>query len=356
MFPGQGAEHPGMGSVLAGADPVFREALAECAAHWAPHHAGGWPALLADPVALARPDVAQQAVFAVGYALAQSWLARGLRPAALIGHGVGEYVAAVIAGVLSLGDAATLVAARGALAERLPAGAMLAVALDAAALEGRLPVGLSLAAANAPNAQVVAGAAERIDAWQSELEAAGVACRRLEFARSVDREAMLAVHGPFADALDRVALSAPTVPLISTVTGRRLTADEAQSARHWLRHLHEPVLFSQAVRSALADDPQTVFLEVGPRNALAALVRQHRGATAVSSLGHAPATEATSLALAQARLWTYGHETLSAAPGSRRRVPLPTYPFERRRCWIDAPAARPEAAVPPPADASTSLH
>ncbi len=352
MFPGQGSQYPAMGSALYHADAAFRDAFDAALDASAPHMDvalrarifGGDDAL--DATALTQP-----ALFCVEYAYARCWQARGLQPAALIGHSVGEYVCAVLAGVFTLADAGRLVARRGALMQAQPPGSMLAVAQDAARID--LPAGLSLAADNGPRSCVVAGDTAAIQAWATELERAGVSARMLKTSHAFHSPAMDGALADFAAELARVELRAPTIPVVSTCSGDWLAADRACAADYWVSQLREPVRFGPAVAAALRRHPDAAFVEMGPRAQLGALVRKQRAAAALSivaSAADAPERETAAWRLAQGALWCAGAalDLHAANPATqRRRVPLPGYAFERQRHWIDAQQPEPASAPTP---------
>ncbi|AGU50369.1 putative polyketide synthase PksJ [Variovorax paradoxus B4] len=360
MFPGQGAQYAGMGKILHASDPVFAAALDTCLKAF-----GGAVdfdlrerMFGTDPQALVPTAVTQPAIFAIEYALARRLLSLGTRPHALIGHSVGEFVAAVLAGVMRLEDAARLVARRGALMQAQPAGAMLSVRLGALELAARLGPSLSLAADNGPTACVVAGPFDAIEALQAELQKDDIASRLLQTSHAFHSSMMDAAVAPFEALVGEVALHPPTVPIFSTLTGRLLEDAEATSAAYWARHLRSTVQFSPAVRSAMAQTARPLFIEVGPRNTLATLVRQH-GALEVMPLLHGePADEARTLRLALARLWTCGADVelsrLAVRTGAQR-VRLPTYPFERKRFWVDIAATAASPAIASPVSPPASL-
>ena len=357
LFPGQGAQYAGMGQGLYANDPVFRSAFDECIAALQPvlsfnlrsrmlEAAGG---IDADSSAAATAFV-QPATFCLEYALGRAWLARGAQPAALIGHSVGEFAAAVLAGVMSLADAARLVATRGAMMQATPRGSMLSVRLAADKLLERLPPGLSLAAENGPLACVVAGPTAQVEAWQAELQTQAVVARMLQTSHAFHSSMMDAVVAPFEAEVRKVALAPPRIPIASTLTGTWMSDKDATDPHYWARHLREPVRFSAALRTALSRF-DAAFLEVGPRGTLATLARQHTASAtglstgapvAVASLGDTPQAEAAQMLMAQGQLWALGIELPAAAASpadNRRRVRLPTYPFERKRFWIDPPRA-----------------
>jgi len=272
LFPGQGATYTGMGRSLYDAEPAFRTAFDECADALLPTGRDLDETGLDlracvfgdDPEALLPTAIMQPATFAIEYSVARLWMSKGLVPAAMIGHSIGEFVAATLAGVFAPADAIRLVARRGALMQAQPAGGMLSVRLPMGTLLPRLPAVLSLAAENAPGACVVAGPLEAIALFQSELEADGVACRALRTSHAFHSAMMEPVVAPFLAEVAATARSAPQLPLVSTATGEWLDADTAMSPEYWARHLRQPVRFATAL-SRVLDVPARVLLEVGPR-------------------------------------------------------------------------------------------
>ncbi|PNG59826.1 MULTISPECIES: polyketide synthase [unclassified Variovorax] len=360
MFPGQGAQYAGMGLALHAAEPVFRAAFDECLQAFEGVLDFDLRERIAsdDPAALSPTSVTQPATFALEYALARQLMSLGVQPAAMIGHSVGEFAAAVLAGVMRLEDAARLVARRGALMQAQPAGIMLSVRLAAAELLPLLPEGISLAADNGPAVSVAAGPAEAIEQLRAALEAKGIVAKALQTSHAFHSAMMEPAVAPFEALVRELSLSAPRLPIYSTLTGRLLTAEEATDPHYWARHLRETVRFSPAVREVLAQLAHPLFVELGPRNTLATLVRQHASkaqpAPAVSLLADQPAGECAAWRLAAGRLWAQGAE-IDLSPLDRRarkhRVRLPTTPFERKRFWVDIASSAPVA----PALASSSI-
>jgi amino acid adenylation domain-containing protein len=375
LFPGQGAQHPGMGSGLYATEPVFRATLDACLEILAPLVPGVDLLRLLHPrpeettaaaARLQETALAQPLLFAVEVALARLWMAWGIEPAAMLGHSLGEYVAACLAGVFTLEDGLALVTERARLMQALPRGAMLAVPLPEAQVRELLVAAgdLALAAVNAPALCVVSGPAAAVATLAEELAGRGLEPRRLRTSHAFHSAVMDGVVEPFGAALARVRLSPPERPYLSNLTGSWIEPAQATDPGYWLRHLRQPVRFAAALQE-LAADPDRVLLEVGPGRGLATLVRRQEGEAlaAVSSLGKPEelgAEEEAALLTALGRLWLAGVEVDwqgFAAQERRRRLPLPTYPFERQRCWLQ-PAAkaarrRTAAAAPAPAMGAT---
>jgi len=358
LFPGQGAQHVGMGRGLYAAEPVFRAEVDHCAERLRPlldldlrrvlHPAAGEEEAAAHE--LARTALTQPALFVIEYALARLWMSWGVRPQAMLGHSIGEYAAACLAGVMSVEDALTLVAARGRLMDALPPGAMLGVPLAEDELAPLLTAGVAIAAVNEPSRSVASGSAEAIAALERALDARGVAHRRLRTSHAFHSEMMDPILDRFTAEVARVALRSPQIPFISDVTGTWITAEQATDPGYWARHLRQPVRFAAGV-AELLHDPRRVLLEVGPGRTLATLAGRHPWRTeqaVVASLAHPQdaTPDEPALLTALGRLWLAGLRIDWSgfyAAESRRRVPLPTYPFEHQRYWIEA-AAAPHAA------------
>ncbi|MEO7363224.1 MAG: aminotransferase class III-fold pyridoxal phosphate-dependent enzyme, partial [Gemmatimonadaceae bacterium] len=307
--------------------------------------------------------ITQPATFCIEYALAELWRSRGLQAAAMIGHSIGEFVAAVMAGVMSLDDAARLVARRGKLMNALPRGAMLSVRLDANALRTRIPASLSLSAENGPQSCVLSGPLEDIEACAIALESDGVACRRLRTSHAFHSSMMDPMIAAFEREVQSIKLSTPKLPIISTVTGRELTAEEAVAPQYWARHAREPVEFSKAVRAALGRELR-VFLEVGMHSGLTSLIQQHaallsdpKEIVVIGSLAADVGAERTAFTSAVGHLWTLGINADAQSGSARRRVLLPTYSFDYIRCWLDAlPATEKLARLTTPMIASNGSN
>jgi amino acid adenylation domain-containing protein len=361
LFPGQGAQYVNMGRDLYEHEAVFREHVDLCVRLLAPHLGLDLRAVLHPDAAeedaaaerLNQTALAQPALFAVESALAKLWMSWGIRPSGMLGHSLGEYVAAWLAGVFSLEDALAIVAARGALMQRLPSGAMLAVPLPEAEVEAMLDPELSLAAVNAPSLCVVSGPEPAVAALRERLEASGVRDRRLVTSHAFHSAMMEPVLAPFAERLGRVHLNPPSLPWISNLTGDWIRPGEATDPVYWVRHLRATVRFAAGLEVLLAD-PGTVLLETGPGDGLTNLARRQPGAgldrPMIAAMRH-PRSGQDDLEVllgALGRLWLAGARPDWAgfhASERRRRVELPTYPFERQRYWVMpgsvVPVARP---------------
>ena len=351
LFPGQGTQYPRMGVELYATEPTFREYLDRCCELLLPHLGHDlreilFPAddrVVESAEILQQTAIAQPALFAFEYALARLWMEWGVRPEALIGHSLGEYVAACLAGVFSLGDGLALVAARGRLMQDLPGGAMLGVPLAPGEVMPLLGESLSLAAVNAPQRSVVSGPVEEIEDLQVRLAADGFECRRLRVSHAFHSAMMDAILEPIRERFVAIELREPALPFVSNLTGTWITAAQALDPGYWLLHLREAVRFSAGIEELLRD-PDRIFLEVGPGRTLSSLVQAHPGRTpdhlVLASLPHPQDGHPVGAQLLESlgRLWLAG-----VVPDwarfyryeSRRRIPAPTYPFERQRYWVD---------------------
>jgi len=347
LFSGQGSQYVNMGRELYAHQPVFRETLDLCAAHLAEPLGLDLRQALYPPeeqreAAAAKLDetwLTQPALFTIEYALAKWWISLGVKPAAMIGHSIGEYVAACLAGVFSLEDALTAVAFRGRLMFELPSGSMLAVPLPAADLA--LGGGLSLAAINNPHHSVVSGPTTEIAALEERLERQGVLCRRLHTSHAFHSPVMDSILDTFKQRLQGVSLQPPRIPYLSNVSGTWIKAEEAIDPEYWAHHLRKTVRFSDCL-AELFRNPDQILIEAGPGTALTSLAREQGGASAkvFQSLPH-PRERVTDLRCALqtlGELWVAGVDidwTKLHASEPVQRVPLPTYPFEHRKFWVE---------------------
>jgi amino acid adenylation domain-containing protein/non-ribosomal peptide synthase protein (TIGR01720 family) len=372
LFPGQGAQHVDMGRGLYDSEPIFRRELDACARLLAPLlgrdlRQALYPAAARRAEAARELDqtrLAQPALFAVEYALARLWTSWGVAPWAMLGHSLGELVAACLAGVFSLADALALAAARGALMQQQPAGAMLSVELSEAALAPLLLPPLELAAVNAAAVTVACGPLAAVAELEAQLRRQGVGCRRLRTSHAFHSATMEPVVAPLGELLAGMRLSPPAVPYLSNLSGDWITAGEATDPGYWAAHLRQPVRFGAGAERLLAAEGQPLVLEVGPGRALGGLLRRLPAAgSVISSMRHHEDSEPDERCLLRAagRLWLAGGAIDWAgfqAGAGRRRVALPTYPFERRRVWIEPGSAALGALAAPGAAGATAgwLH
>lgn len=373
MFPGLGEQYVGMAQELYEREPTFRTHVDQCvellrpllgrdlrevlfptrSADESPVNQSrdlramvGRADTLADESAmqLNQTVVAQPALFVIEYALAQLWQSWGIQPQALIGFSIGEYVAACLAGVFSLPDALTLVARRAQMIQELPGGAMLAVPLPEQEVRALLNDQLDLVAVNGAELCIVGGPDEAIEALEHQLAARATVCRRLRTTHAFHSTMMTPIADAFTALVQSFELSPPTLPFVSNVTGTWITAAEATDPHYWTRHLCQTVRFADGLQT-LWQEPGRILLEIGPGHSLTSTALQNLSESAAEgivlpTLRHAYERQSdTAFALTTlGQLWLagiaidwdgfYAHER-------RQRVPLPTYPFERQRYWLD---------------------
>jgi acyl transferase domain-containing protein len=370
LFPGQGAQQVNMGRGLYESEPIFAAQVDECAEVLRPLLGLDLRDLLYPQPGheeeasrqLKETFITQPALFVVEYALAQLWMQWGVAPKAMIGHSLGEYVAACVAGVFSRNDALHIISARARMMQDLPAGAMLAVRLPEAeliALLGDKPT-LSIAALNSPGMTVVSGPFDGIDALAALLEEKKVMNRRLATSHAFHSAMLDPMLPGFADVVGAVRMHPPQVPFVSGLTGTWITDEQATNPDYWVQQVRRAVRFSSGI-AELLQDPANILVEVGPGQTLTTLARQHPAKHAtqeiVASLKseenvkpdqqsreaqNARNVDIKSMLEAAGRIWTAGGSLDWArlhGNQARHRVPLPTYPFERQRYWIDSPVA-----------------
>ncbi len=350
MFPGQGSQYVNMGANLYRDEPLFRNIVDRCAQILQPLLDLDLREILypqeqneASAALLKQTIYTQPALFTIEYALAQLWLSWGIKPVATIGHSIGEFVSACLAGVFSLEDALKLVATRAKMMWSLPPGAMLSVRLRAAEVEPLLTPELAIAAVNGPFLCVVSGANEAIAKLQQELEAKEIVCKLLHTSHAFHSPMMDAIVEPFAEVVRTLKLFPPQIPFVSSVTADWITESQATDPSYWANHLRATVRFAEGIQT-LWQQPERVLLEVGPRTTAATLARQQakdlKQQIAISSLGSKAKDDSEWAALLQAlgQLWLAGVpiDWQSFYTNQKRdRLPLPTYPFERQRYWIE---------------------
>ena len=352
MVPGQGAQYLGMGRGLYEREPVFRDIMDIGANILQPSLGRDLRALIYDESqadgdadgTLRSTIFAQPALFLTAYATARLWMSWGVEPAAMVGHSVGELVCATLADVFSLKDALGLIAARGRLMQDCRPGAMLAVRLSEAELSGLLREDIDIAAVNGPRSCVASGTYQAVHALEQVLTGLNVMHRRLQTSHAFHSAMMDPVAATLTSHIETLSLRQPQIPFVSGVSGKWIDPDEAVSALYWARHCRDCVRFSDAV-ATVASEATPILLEVGAGRTLGDLAAHslQKGAIRdiVASLRDA-STESDdhgTILTALGRLWVAGVKPLwnEVNGGRHRRVPLPTYPFERESHWIAAP-------------------
>ncbi|KAA1183708.1 amino acid adenylation domain-containing protein [Rhizobium tropici] len=354
MFPGQGAQYVGMGAGLYSSEPEF--------ARWIDRgsellkmtlgldlrdyicHTGPVTQAIADEQRETR--IAQPCLYLVEYALARLWLSRGVKPYAMIGHSVGEFVAATLANVISFEDGLRLVANRGRLMQHQPQGAMVSVRADATTTASYLQGDVEIAAINAPKLCVISGPFGDIDKVCTALEAAEIAFSRLHTSHAFHSVMMKDAALALRHETEKVTYGTATIPFISGVTGDWQTAELMTSPNYWAMHCRDAVHFADGLVT-LCRDRKPLLLEVGPGRTLSVFAAQTIArdglAAVVQSLPEHDRASAAAETLAEAhgKLWMTGCRlSWPALPSvARQRLSLPTYPFQRQRHWIDAPSS-----------------
>jgi phthiocerol/phenolphthiocerol synthesis type-I polyketide synthase E len=355
LFPGQGTQFVGMGRDVYENERVYRLEVDRCAEILkAPLGLDIRSVLYPDAGSLATAEkqlnetvIAQPALFVVEYALAKLWMSWGIKPSVLIGHSIGEYVAAVLAGTFALADALALVSARGRLIQALPGGSMLAVRLEGAAVEPLLPAGASIAAFNSSTLSTVSGPTEVLQTFSEMLEEKGIAARFLNTSHAFHSAMVEPMLPEFVEIIRRTPWQPPQIPWVSTCTGGWMTSGELADSTYWARQIREAVRFTDALKQVIGE-PGRILLEVGPGQILGRLASQHPAKTAdmtvLASLdaGNSPEAGLAAMLGTLGRLWIAGLKPDWQgfyADEKRKRVPLPTYPFERERFWVEPGAA-----------------
>jgi acyl transferase domain-containing protein len=370
LFPGQGAQYVNMGRDLYESEPVFRSAIDKCAeilqtplrldirsvlypATTETEEATRW---------INETSVTQPSIFAVEYALARLWMSWGIEPALLIGHSVGEYVAAVLGGVYTLQEALRLLSSRAMLMQDLPSGSMLAVRLGASELESSLPEGVSVAAINSPHLTTLSGPTPILHSLKEEFDRREIQARLLPTSHAFHSAMMDPIVEPFATLAAETPSQPSNIPWISSCTGTWIGKDAGPEGTYWAKQLREPVRFAQAIETAIQHGI-TTFVEVGPGRALSQFVRQQPTKPAGLNLFTSLRTEGEGPGDHEAMLTSLGRFWLAGiepnwnefySSEKRRRLSLPTYPFERQKYWVEPERSEPVTAKSGVHEVSTS--
>jgi amino acid adenylation domain-containing protein len=348
VFPGQGSQFVNMGKELYKQEPIFRDAVDECAFLLYEFMKEDIRTILFDDTTINKSHLinntryTQPAMFIYEYALAKLWMNWGIKPSALIGHSIGEFVAAHLSGIFSLGDAIRLIETRGRLMAELPQGSMISVLAGIEQVMKLIPVGLSVAAINSRKMTVVAGPADDIDFFSIKLNEAGIGNKKLVTSHAFHSDMMQPVKLPFEKLVTSITINKPTIPIYSTVTGKLLSDSEAIDPEYWSNHLVATVRFADAVEELLSRAP-TAFLEIGPRNVTTTLVKQQAGDRQVLAIasqrqesnGHHHYAE---ILEAVGQLWINGISidfSKLTNKSNACRIDLPSYAFDKKKHWVN---------------------
>ncbi len=351
MFPGQGDQYVNMCKGLYDNEPVFRQAMNECAdllkSDLNEHILDIIYPAIADEAATEKINntaYSQPALLTIGYALGKLWMSWGVYPSVFVGHSIGEFVAAYFSGVFSLKDALRLIAKRGKMMGDLPRGSMLSVRLAEDGIQPYLSDSIALAAANSPQLSVLAGTSEEIGALSETLNSNGVLNRLLSTSHAFHSHMMDPVVEPFEQFVKTIPLNAPVIPIVSSVTGDWMTAADATSAGYWAKHLRSTVYFGKAVQKLL-DDSYVLFLELGPGKSVTTLARQQaagRAVSVISSLEKDEVAQSSEVSILKAlgNLWLNSIQpdwNNYYATEQRKKIQIPTYAFNKQDHWVEAP-------------------
>jgi phthiocerol/phenolphthiocerol synthesis type-I polyketide synthase E len=353
LFPGQGAQRPNMGRSAYEQEPVYRDAVELCASILSVHTGIDLRDVLyptgSEATAVERltdTQYAQPAIFVTSWALTQLFKAWGVTPKAMLGHSVGEFVAACVSGVFSLEDALKIISVRAAAMQEMPRGSMVSVMAGAEEVGPHLTEEVSIASANASDACVISGPSDSVERIVASLEEQGLVTSPLRVSHAFHSSMMTPAAHKLATALRQIQLNRPTIPFVSNVTGTWITDEQAMDPDYWSRQLLETVQFAAGVETLVAE-PGILF-EVGPGRSLSGLAMRgaadRNGVVAISTMPLAKGgDEGSALVEAACQLWIAGVEVDWAAlyaGEARRRVSLPARPFERKRYWLPGQSRR----------------
>ncbi len=359
---GQGTQYPGMGVELYQTELVFRDAMNKCSRLLGSIDGAN---SLIDILYSKNTEInemvnqtaiSQMALFAFEYSMSRLLEYYGIKPSALVGHSIGEYVAAFEAGVFSLEDALGLVKERGRLMQSMPHGTMIAVPLPEQTIRNMLPENLDLAVVNAPNISVVSGSMRDMESFEKQLEEQGVMFRRLQTSHGFHSRIMEPAAIAFMDIVRGISRKTPDIPISSNLTGGWLTTEQVEDSKSWADHLRRTVRFGDNLISAAQRFTSPILLEIGPGNTLCSIARQHEELvsklTAIPTVRHPHQHVADQAFFTRAlgSLWCHGASidlSMFYTDGNRIRVPLPAYPFERQHFWIGAKSGKKEKKSKP---------
>lgn len=352
MFPGQGSQYAWMGSELYESEPVYKRAFDTCSGYLKKHIGIDLVSILygAEDTCFSTEQLretkyTQPALFAVEYSMALLMMDWGITPSAMIGHSVGEFVAACLAGVFSVEDACYLIAQRSHILQEMPHGSMLTIRQPEAEATKYVSSDISLAAVNSPSLCVVSGDSEKIKQLNSHLESVNIAAKLLNTSHAFHSHMVNPAVEQFETLIKPIKLSKPDKKFVSTVSGTWITDDQAISHRYWAEHMRNTVRFSDGLQTILKNKDQ-VLVEIGPGSTLTVIsnkqIPKDSGNKAISLIGgkNGLQSEMERLLNAVGQLWMHGQSfdwNMLHPEEELYRVPLPTYPFERKRYWVDRP-------------------
>ncbi len=351
MFSGQGSQYINMGLGLYETEPIFRKKIDEYSEILKPLQFLDLRTILypgnenteSAHELLKQTRYTQPALFAIELALANLWMYWGIMPHAMVGHSIGEYVAACLSGVFSVEDALSIIYYRGRLMQEMPEGSMLTIPLTEEEIQPYLNEKITLAVINTPTLCTVSGDNHSIDQLERHLQVNGIITHRLHTSHAFHSVMMEPMLKPFISKFKNISLNEPQIPFVSNVTGTWITSDEAIDPHYWARQLRNTVRFS-ACLDELFNTPDQIFLEIGPGRTLSTLTNQHpqkpNGVIALGSLRHPKESEPDVAYILNTlgRLWLSGKRINwhnIHANDKRQRISLPTYPFERKRYWFE---------------------